>query len=414
MSGARFLFLMTEGLDATVIDSQVVDGLVAVGREGVTFDLLFLADPRPWLRKRAYYAAPPCRNRRAHGRRRAHRPAARASAGARRTAGTTALLLAERLRARRPTRRTRAHGLRRVLRELRRAPRSRASATIFDCRGDGRVRVPARSARRPVSRERRRPRAACGASNASAPAPPRTPRTCSRVSTVLRDRLVARHGIDPARSSVVPCVADAEKFHLDEAERQRRAPRTRRRGSLRRGLPGPLRALALRRRDLSRRARTDGRRPVGALPDPHAGTRGGAPSTRSDCCFAGRYQIHSAAHHEVPRLPARLGSRDPAARAGSAERSRVPDQVRRVRDDGPAGADQRRHRRLQRLRRRRERGRGAVGARSGRGGRCARAHPRRSATSRAAHASRTAAERFARQRYAREMAALYRRLAEQP
>ena len=39
------------------------------------------------------------------------------------------------------------------------------------------------------------------------------------VSTVLRDRLVARHGLDPARASVVPCVADAEKFGPDEAVR---------------------------------------------------------------------------------------------------------------------------------------------------------------------------------------------------
>ena len=44
MSGPRFLFLMTEGLDATVIDSQVVDGLVAVRHEGVGFDLLALGD----------------------------------------------------------------------------------------------------------------------------------------------------------------------------------------------------------------------------------------------------------------------------------------------------------------------------------------------------------------------------------
>src|SRR4029453_15651883 len=39
------------------------------------------------------------------------------------------------------------------------------------------------------------------------------------VSTVLRDRLVARHGLDPARSTVVPCVADPAKFGPDDAER---------------------------------------------------------------------------------------------------------------------------------------------------------------------------------------------------
>ena len=40
------------------------------------------------------------------------------------------------------------------------------------------------------------------------------------VSTVLRDSLVAMHGLDPSRSTVVPCVADATKFGLDDAERR--------------------------------------------------------------------------------------------------------------------------------------------------------------------------------------------------
>jgi glycosyltransferase involved in cell wall biosynthesis len=39
------------------------------------------------------------------------------------------------------------------------------------------------------------------------------------VSTALRDRLVAEHGLDPARSTIVPCVADAEKFGPGEEER---------------------------------------------------------------------------------------------------------------------------------------------------------------------------------------------------
>ena len=56
MSEARFLFAVGEGPDATVIDSQVVDPIVAVGREGVRFDLVFLANPGPMWRQRAYYA----------------------------------------------------------------------------------------------------------------------------------------------------------------------------------------------------------------------------------------------------------------------------------------------------------------------------------------------------------------------
>ena len=56
MTDARFLFVLPEGPHATVIDSQVVDTIVAVAREGIRFDLLFLAEPRPWLTQRAYSA----------------------------------------------------------------------------------------------------------------------------------------------------------------------------------------------------------------------------------------------------------------------------------------------------------------------------------------------------------------------
>ena len=53
---ARFLFVVAEGPDATVIDSQVVDNVVALGREGVHFDLLFLAESRRFLKDHRYYA----------------------------------------------------------------------------------------------------------------------------------------------------------------------------------------------------------------------------------------------------------------------------------------------------------------------------------------------------------------------
>ena len=39
------------------------------------------------------------------------------------------------------------------------------------------------------------------------------------VSTVLRDKLVAMHGLDPQHSTVVPCVADADKFGIDDRAR---------------------------------------------------------------------------------------------------------------------------------------------------------------------------------------------------
>ena len=47
MTEARFLFLLTEGFKETVIDSQVVDPVVLLGREGIDFDLLALVNGRP-------------------------------------------------------------------------------------------------------------------------------------------------------------------------------------------------------------------------------------------------------------------------------------------------------------------------------------------------------------------------------
>jgi glycosyltransferase involved in cell wall biosynthesis len=90
---------------------------------------------------------------------------------------------------------------------------------IFDCRGDG----PAEfllEARQSGLSERETERGLRRIQRVRAGAASRASHVLA-VSTVLRDRLVASHGIDPARISVVPCVADADKFHLDESERQR-------------------------------------------------------------------------------------------------------------------------------------------------------------------------------------------------
>ena len=37
---------------------------------------------------------------------------------------------------------------------------------------------------------------------------------------MLRNRICARYGCDPAIMSVIPCVADEGKFHPDDAERE--------------------------------------------------------------------------------------------------------------------------------------------------------------------------------------------------
>jgi len=211
----RFLFLVSEAPNATVIDSQVVDPIVAVGREGVSMDLLFLADPRPYFARRAYYhercrdiAARTGGSARVVPIPRKHTPIGAAIA--------PWVVAREILRA--PGRlvihaRTDFSGF--VASRLARA--TRRVRFLYDARGD-------------VEGEFRLNASLRGASG------PRLDRTLARllrlrhaavthaehvlcVSTVLRDRLVERHGIDPAKTTVVPCVADATKFGLDEAER---------------------------------------------------------------------------------------------------------------------------------------------------------------------------------------------------
>jgi glycosyltransferase involved in cell wall biosynthesis len=216
MSRVRFLYLMTEGLDETVIDSQVVDGLVAVARHGITFDLLSLTSLRDWFRRRAYYRE-------------------RADAIGRRTGG--AVTVVPNVRARGSV--GAALGALRLLVELRRsgadrlvvhargdraayfaslaARRSRRIRYVFDARGDGEAefRLEGRERNldaRTVEAEVRRVRAVRAGAVAGAA-------HVLSVSTVLRDRIAAAHGAEPERLGVVPCVADAGKFHLDEAER---------------------------------------------------------------------------------------------------------------------------------------------------------------------------------------------------
>lgn len=215
MSG-RFLFVVPEGPDATVIDSQVVDNVVALGREGVHFDLLFLAEPRRYLKDHEYYA----RRRReiaertGGGVRVLPIPRRRSLLG---SVPCTAYLLAE--LARSPGRRLVVHArtdfsgylaynARRVHRGLR---------YVFDCRGDGDSEFLQDAIARnlpPAEIERGRHwlRVNCMASVAGA-------EHVLAVSSVLRDRLVERYGLDPRRSTVVPCVADSDKFRLDEHDR---------------------------------------------------------------------------------------------------------------------------------------------------------------------------------------------------
>jgi glycosyltransferase involved in cell wall biosynthesis len=214
-SEVRFLFLVAEAPSPTVIDSQVVDAVVAVAREGVRMDLLFLADPRPYLAKRAYFrqrgeeiAARTGSEVRVVPIPRKHTPVGAAIApwvlGAEllRTPGRLVI------HARTDFSAFIASRLARVSSRVR---------FLYDARGD-------------VEGEFRGNQAQHGDYS------PRAERTLARllrirdaavrhadhvlcVSMVLRDKLVNHHGLDPARATVVPCVADAQKFGPDDADR---------------------------------------------------------------------------------------------------------------------------------------------------------------------------------------------------
>ena len=215
MRDARFLFVVGEGPDATVIDSQVVDTILAVGREGVHFDLLFLANPGPMWRQRVYYAQ------------RRRDIATRIGADVRVVVAPRPLtwlgtrwasrILAGEL-ARSPGRlvvHARTDGSAYFASRI--AARRPEFRYVYDARGDfeGEFRLaaaqeglPAPAIERGVAQQRARRQAAIDHAAHV---------LC--VSTVLRDRLVAMHGLDPARCTVVPCVADAEKFGPDANER---------------------------------------------------------------------------------------------------------------------------------------------------------------------------------------------------
>jgi len=213
----RFVFLVGEGPDATVIDSQVVDTIVAVRREGVAFELFFLPNPKPMWEQRAFYA------------RRRREIAARIGAPVRIVPVPrrfsplggrigTAIVASELLRTRgRVIAHARADGSAYFASRV--AARFARFRYVYDVRGDveGEYRAQARALGTPEAaieaelavRLARRQAMIDRASHV----------LC--VSTVLRDRLVARHGLDPARTTVVPCVADAEKFGPDPAARAR-------------------------------------------------------------------------------------------------------------------------------------------------------------------------------------------------
>ncbi len=215
MSGAHFVFLVGEGPEATVIDSQVVDAIDAVRSEGVAFDLFFLPTPsrmrqhyRFFLRRRREIAG------RIHG---GVRLVPAPFRGKPIGALLASLVIATELLRTRGRVIAHARGDGSAYLASRVAARHPRFRYLYDARGDveGEYRAQSAASGRSIEaterdvaeRLRRRQAMIDGAAHV----------LC--VSTVLRDRFVAKHGLDPARSTVVPCVADAEKFRPDATER---------------------------------------------------------------------------------------------------------------------------------------------------------------------------------------------------
>lgn len=213
----RFLFLLSEGFDETVIDSQVVDSVVALRAAGVEFDILALSDGRAWWTKRAYYAErrrmiaartggvvrlrPLVRRDRLVGRWLAELwlLATLGPSGLRRTViharGAWAAAIAGRIARRWP-----------------------GVSVVFDCRGDGEAEYAQELLSRgtPPGALLEAELAPIRATHVEAVA--RADRVLA-VSEPLRDLLVTRYGVSPELCRVVPCAADETKFRPDEAER---------------------------------------------------------------------------------------------------------------------------------------------------------------------------------------------------
>jgi glycosyltransferase involved in cell wall biosynthesis len=214
---ARFLFLLTEGFDETVIDSQVVDTLAALRAEGLPFDLLALCDGRNWLERRAFYTS--------RGKEIAERTGARV--GLRPIVRKTGIVgLAAALPQLAAT--LGAGGLRRSLIHCRGDWSARIAARlaagfsgvrfVYDCRGDAEAEFAREAESQGLAPERAeavlaRIRAARRSAVAGAS-------LVLAVSEPLRDLLAERYGLEPARGRVVPGAADEAKFHPDEGDRR--------------------------------------------------------------------------------------------------------------------------------------------------------------------------------------------------
>jgi hypothetical protein len=208
----KYLYLMTEGLSSTVIDSQVLDTLVAAEHGGVPFDLLALVPPRTWQRERSEYATRKEKALKRFSGSISVRPLPKlqsvwtrrsvALGIALRTAGQGPLLI----HARNVLAGAIALGVKRVRPETK---------VIVDVRGDVAAEY----------RMRGRQGDTQAASRAEAQAELMT--LCATeadrvfaVSQKLAELLVDQHGCEEERLRVFPCLADQTRFRWDPARRE--------------------------------------------------------------------------------------------------------------------------------------------------------------------------------------------------
>ena len=298
-NAARFLFLHTAELEPTVLDSQIVDSIVALGAHGLRFDMAVLLHGNPYVHEFRY-------NRRRQreiedrigGRVRIYlTPQKMKPVGDAVGTAELALELVRGGRGRRTVIHARgetagfyANQVMRLGLDVR---------YVYDVRGDSEAEFLYQAEEFGYD-ERRRAASLPGIErHGLAAAHGASAIWC--VSAVLRDRICARYGCDPAIMSVIPCVADEHKFYPDDAEREA----TRRElglankfvvvfpGRLGRWHCGPemlalVQGLMKAYEDVHFLVLT---------PDVDEGTRMAAAALPE-----GRYDVRSARHTEVPRF----------------------------------------------------------------------------------------------------------------
>lgn len=216
-SEARFLFLHSAELEPTVLDSQVVDSIVALANHGIQFDMAILLHGEPYFRSFSYT-------------RRRQREIAERIGGSVRVYLTpqkmkpigdaigTAELAFELLRGGRRRTVIHARGDTSGFYASQMVRLGLDARFIYDVRGDIEAEFLYNAKDRCLDERSRRERLEGIEKHRSAALRHASHVWC--VSSVLRDRLERRYGCDSGRMSVVPCVADERKFHVDDTDRE--------------------------------------------------------------------------------------------------------------------------------------------------------------------------------------------------